>query len=195
MALTSIGAVISTTRLALCLALCLPFAALGGCAQADKDTKEGLPAAPDQMTLTSPAFPDGGQIPAKYTCDGDNVPPPLRWSGVPAGADSLALVVEDPNTPGGTFVHWTLFDIDTGLTGVAEGKTPANAIEGENSFGNTGYGGPCPPKGADAHHYFFGLYSLPESPDLKSGAKPSEVFDAIERDAGARGVLEGTYRR
>lgn len=150
---------------------------------------------PDKMTVTSPAFPAGGQIPAKYTCDGDSVPPPLRWSGVPPGADSLTLVVEDPKTPGGTFVHWTVFDIDTDLRGVAEGKTPEGAIEGENSFGNTGYGGPCPPKGGDAHRYLFGLYALPEALNLKSGAKPSEVFDAIERAASSRGVLEGRYRR
>jgi Raf kinase inhibitor-like YbhB/YbcL family protein len=155
-----------------------------------------LPSAPAKIKLTSSAFADGGAIPKQFTCDGANVSPPLEWSGVPHGAASLELIVEDPDAPGGTFVHWTLYDIDTGIKSLSAGqKPPARAEEGKNSFGDVGYGGPCPPKGASPHHYVFALYALPEATGLDRGASPSDVLHAINRRAVARGELSGSYGR
>jgi Raf kinase inhibitor-like YbhB/YbcL family protein len=143
--------------------------------------------------VLSPAFQGGGTIPQQFTCDGPNVSPPLDISGVPSGADSLALVMEDRDAPGGRFVHWSLYEISTGQKTIAQGTVPAGASEGQNSFGKTGYGGPCPPKDNPPHRYVIAVYALSASPGLKAGAKPDDVFTAIERTAVSRGLLEATY--
>jgi Raf kinase inhibitor-like YbhB/YbcL family protein len=103
------------------------------------------------ITLRSPAFADGDTIPGVYTCDGDDVSPPLGWSGVPADAAELAIVVEDPDAPAGTFVHWVLWRLDPGQAGLGQGQVPAGVPEGRNDFGRVGWGGPCPPRGSDPH--------------------------------------------
>jgi Raf kinase inhibitor-like YbhB/YbcL family protein len=160
------------------------------------DTVKGpAPAAPDRIRLTSPAFADGAAIPRSSTCDGDNVSPPLRWTGAPAATRSLALLLEDPDAPSGTFVHWTLFGLPPMTTSLTEGKAPAVAQQGENSFGNRGYSGPCPPKGDRAHRYVFTLYALRSDPELDHGASPAEVRAAIAKSALARGRLVGRFRR
>src|SRR6266542_2686441 len=97
--------------------------------------------------LTSPAFADRETIPERFTCDGDDISPPLEWSGIPDAAAELALLVEDPDAPGATFVHWVLFGLDPTTDGLAEGSVPPEAKNGLTSFGKTGYGGPCPPRG------------------------------------------------
>jgi Raf kinase inhibitor-like YbhB/YbcL family protein len=160
------------------------------------DTVEGPPpSAPDRIRVASPAFPPGAAIPRRFTCDGEGVSPPLRWSGVPAETRSLALLLEDPDAPDGTFVHWTLFALAPSTTGLREGEVPAGAREGENSFGDGGYGAPCPPKGDQPHRYVFVLYALRSAPELDAGASPEQVRAAIAERALARGELTGRAAR
>jgi Raf kinase inhibitor-like YbhB/YbcL family protein len=167
--------------------------ALGACGD---DTVEGPPpAAPDRIRVTRPAFAPNASIPARFTCDGDDVSPPLRWSGTPAGTRPLALLMEDPDASDGTFVHWTLFGLAPDGTGLREGEVPADAHEGENSFGDEGYGGPCPPEGDQPHRYVFTLYALRSVPDLDAGASPGQVRDAVGEQAIARGQLTGRFGR
>jgi Raf kinase inhibitor-like YbhB/YbcL family protein len=149
--------------------------------------------------LTSSAFADGGAIPAKYTCDGGDTSPPLAWSGVPAGAKSLALVVDDPDAPDPkapklTWVHWVLYDIPPTATGIGEGaKPPAGTREGVNDWARTGYGGPCPPIGR--HRYFHKLYALDTLlPDLKRPSK-SQLEAAMHGHVIAEARLIGTYQK
>jgi Raf kinase inhibitor-like YbhB/YbcL family protein len=171
----------------------LMAAALSACGG---DTVEGPPpAAPDRIRVTSPAFQPGGAIPRRFTCDGEGVSPPLRWSGAPGETRSLALLLEDPDAPDGTFVHWTLFALAPSTTRLREGEVPAGAREGENSFGDRGYGAPCPPKGDQSHRYVFALYALRSAPGLDAGASPEQVRAAIAEHALARGGLTGRAAR
>ena len=111
------------------------------------------------MKISSPDFKPGERLPARFTCDGENVSPGLLWSGVPPRAESVALVCEDPDAPGGTFVHWIVVNMPPAATGIpAAGPLPAGAVCVANDFGTTAYGGPCPPSGV--HRYFFRLYAL-----------------------------------
>lgn len=110
------------------------------------------------MKITSSAFENNGNILSKYTCDGEGVNPPLSFSEIPATAQSLVLIVDDPDAPSGTFVHWTVWNIDPKTTGIAENSIPAGATQGMTSYGKEGYGVPCPPTGV--HRYFFKLYAL-----------------------------------
>jgi Raf kinase inhibitor-like YbhB/YbcL family protein len=173
------------------LVLAVAVTACGG-----GDIVEGpAPAAPDEIQLTSSAFEDGASIPRRFSCDGEDVSPPLAWSGVPGEARSLALLVEDPDAPGGTFVHWTVFGVPADTTGMDEGQVPDDAREGENSFGDSGYGGPCPPAGDEPHRYVFTVYALRSEPGLDAGASPEEVRDAVADAAIARGQLTGRFGR
>ena len=167
---------------------------IAGCGGGEDET-ELAPKAPPGIELTSPAFAAGAAIPKRYTCDGGDTSPPLAWADVPSTAKELALIVEDPDAPGGTYVHWTVFAIPPSTDGLDEGKLPSGAREGENSFGKTGYGGPCPPEGGKAHRYSFSLYALKTELDLEQGAKPDEVRKQIAKHALARGSLVGTFKR
>jgi len=152
------------------------------------------------LQLSSPAFPHNGRIPAQYTCDADDRSPQLEWKGVPPGAKSLALIVDDPDAPDPkapkmVYVHWVLYDIPPSATGIPEGTTslPGEARDGTNDWNRTGYGGPCPPIGR--HRYFFKLYALDTVlGDLGPATK-------VELEAAMRGhILEqtelvGTYER
>jgi Raf kinase inhibitor-like YbhB/YbcL family protein len=170
--------------------------ALAGCGGGGERVAGPAPSAPDRITFTSPAFKDGGTIPKRYSCDGAEVSPPLRWRGVPGGARELALLVEDPDVPGGgTFVHWVLFKIAPGLRGLAEGKVPVSARQGTNSTGASGWAGPCPPGGDPPHHYEFTLYALRTPLDQPNGAAPDAVRSAVARTALARGRLVGRFGR
>ena len=172
-------------------ALGLALAACGG-----GDRVNGpAPSAPDRIALTSPAFTNGGTIPRHYSCDGGDVSPPLAWQGVPSGARELALLVEDPDAPGGTFVHWALFKLTAATRGLSEGKVPAGARQGKNSAGKAAYAGPCPPKGDAPHHYEFTLYALSSARDLPKGAAADEVRWAVAKAALARGRLVVRYGR
>jgi Raf kinase inhibitor-like YbhB/YbcL family protein len=150
------------------------------------------------IQLTSTAFCDGAMIPIRYTCDGEDVSPPLSWSGLPAGTRYLTLICDDPDAPVGTWDHWVLFNIPATATGLPE-DVPAKAslddgsVHGNNSWGRPGYGGPCPPGGT--HRYFFKLYALDTELNLKTGATKSQLVKAMEGHILAQGQLMGKYRR
>jgi Raf kinase inhibitor-like YbhB/YbcL family protein len=176
-------------------ALVATLIVLAGCGGGGQKVSGPPPAAPEKITLSSSAFQANSSIPKQFTCDGQNVSPPLSWTGVPQGARSLALLLEDPDAPGGTFVHWSLYGIDSKETRIAQGKNPPGATEGANSFGDTGYGGPCPPKGGGPHHYVFTLYALKARLGLQPGASPKAVRSSVGTAALARGQLTATYGR
>lgn len=150
-----------------------------------------IPSGLHEFDLTSPAFGEGAPIPEQYTCDGENDSPPLEWTGVPEGTVELLLTLLDPDAPDGVFTHWTLFSIDSSSLGVAGGGVPEGARQGQNDFGETGYGGPCPPPGP-AHRYVFTLGALAEPSELAPGAAPSAV-DASMQQAFATTTLTGSY--
>src|SRR5262249_889889 len=128
------------------------------------------------MTVSSTSFADGGDIPRRHTCDGDDLPPPLNFSGVPEGTREIALLVEDPDAPSGTFVHWVAWGIDPSTDALAEGAAAPGS--GRNGFGRPGYGGPCPPKGP-AHRYVFTAFALSQALELPSGASADDLRKAI----------------
>jgi Raf kinase inhibitor-like YbhB/YbcL family protein len=153
------------------------------------------------LLITSPAFSDGGPIPRAHTCDGANLSPPLTWTGVPDDARSLALIMDDPDAPGGTFVHWVLYGLPGATQGLPSGvptekelKKPVTAKQGGNDFHKAGYGGPCPPPGP-AHRYMFKLYALREALDLPVGATKEVLVKAMEGKILAEAVLTGMYAR
>ncbi len=152
------------------------------------------------LELTSPVFEQGGAIPRKYTCDGENVSPPLRWRGVPDGTRSFVLLCNDPDAPSGLFRHWAAYDIPPSWIQLEEGYGPQHLAdrfkEAVNDVGKPGYGGPCPPKGHGEHHYHFRLMALaePELP-LAPGASCAEVEAAAERQVFAEVELVGIYER
>ncbi len=154
-----------------------------------------------QMTIKSPAFDYGAPIPARYTCDGADVSPPLVFSGVPAEASSLVLVVWDPDAPVGVFFHWIAYDLSKKRAGLAEGVPPRPQVEefkqGKNDFRRVGYGGPCPPKGHGVHRYFFRLYALKEAAlGLPPGAPARSVLKALKgKTVLAEAEWMGTYAR
>jgi Raf kinase inhibitor-like YbhB/YbcL family protein len=143
--------------------------------------------------ITSSAFADDAAIPKQYTCQGASTSPPLSWSGVPSGAAQLALVVIDPDAPGGSFVHWTMWGIAPAPASIDAGVVPAGAVQGRNGAGRTGYTGPCPPSGT--HHYHFQLFALRAAPTATATSAPAVAVAAIERAATARTELVGTYTR
>jgi Raf kinase inhibitor-like YbhB/YbcL family protein len=168
---------------------------IAGCGAGGNKSVEPAPDAPPGIELTSSAFKAGGAIPKRYTCAGKQISPPLKWADVPAGTKSLALLVEDPDAPGGTYTHWTVYGIPPTARRFAPGKVPTSSTQGENSFGDDHYNGPCPPKGDQAHHYVFNLYALRADPKLDQGAKPDDVRAAIKKQAVARGRVIGTFKR
>ncbi len=152
------------------------------------------------LTLKSDAFVNGQSIPAKYSCIGKNVSPVLTWGDPPAGTRSFALIVDDPDAPAGTWVHWVLFNIPADLRGLPEdlpvtGKNvDPNAIYfGKNSSGNTRYDGPCPPSGT--HRYYFKLYALDGLVDLLPGATKQELIKAMQGHILAQGELMGRFSK
>ena len=145
------------------------------------------------MELTSTAFADGSDIPRKYSCDSDDVSPPLAWDAVPADAKALHLIVDDPDAGG--FVHWVTFDIPATTAQLPEGAsaTDASLRQGTNSFGKAGWGGPCPPSGT--HHYRFRLLAVRERLDLAGSPTADKVLAAAEAQVVAETTLTGLYHR
>jgi Raf kinase inhibitor-like YbhB/YbcL family protein len=143
--------------------------------------------------LRSTAFGDGEAIPRRHVCDGEDVSPPLSWSDPPEGTRSFALVVDDPDAPGGTFTHWLAWDIDPTAGELGEGK--AAPSEGRNDFGQVGYRGPCPPPGHGPHRYFFRLYALGEPLGVQQGAGKADLERALDGRSLATAQLMGTYER
>src|SRR6267378_5059943 len=137
------------------------------------------------LNLTSSAFAEGAAIPEEYTCQGKNISPPLKWSGVPSETKSLAFIMDDPDAPMGTWVHWVLYDLAPSMTDLPEGLSAREHIaagsgkEGSNDFKRLGYGGPCPPAGKP-HRYFFKLYALDSKLDLSPGAKKIDVEHSMD---------------
>ncbi len=145
------------------------------------------------MRFESSAFAHLGTIPEKYTCDGENVNPPLVWSGAPEKTKSLALIMDDPDAPGGIWVHWLLWNIDPRTTSIAEHSVPAGAVQGMTSFGQSAYGGPCPPD--REHRYFFKLYALDTLISLPSSALKAKVKQMMQGHILAQAELIGLYDR
>ncbi|MER3446011.1 MAG: YbhB/YbcL family Raf kinase inhibitor-like protein [Candidatus Dadabacteria bacterium] len=151
------------------------------------------------LSLTSTIFKNGEKIPRKYTCDGKDISPPLSWSGVPNGTKSYAIILEDPDAPGGTFTHWVLYDLPVAITGLPEGagkKGGSNkgSKQGVNDFGRIGYSGPCLPRGT--HRYIFRLYALDVAGlNLKERATKEEVLKAAKGHVISEAELVGTYSR
>ena len=174
----------------LCLGVCISWSGLA-CGPVGAQ-------APANLTVTSTAFRDGGPIPRNHTCDGEDVSPPLAWSGVPAGAKSLALICDDPDAPMGTWVHWMLYDLPLDCTSLPEGvpreeKLKNGTRQGRNDFRKIGYNGPCPPGGT--HRYFFKICALDAVLNLVPGLTKPELLKAMEGHLLAEGRLMGTYKR
>jgi Raf kinase inhibitor-like YbhB/YbcL family protein len=146
-----------------------------------------------EFALESSAFENAQAIPSRHSCDGEDLSPPLRWSNVPEGTRSLALVVDDPDAPGGVFTHWVAGGLDPGADGLGEGE--AAPREGQNDFGTTGYRGPCPPPGHGRHRYVFRLYALDAEPELRTGTSKAELEQAIAGHVLTTAELVGTYER
>ena len=148
---------------------------------------------PSSMKISSPAFENNQFIPVKYTCDGEDINPPLQIENVPKEAKSLVLIVDDPDAPIGIWSHWVVFNIDPSVQFIEEDSSPEGAVEGLNDFKKHSYGGPCPPSGT--HHYYFRLYALDTTLDLSSEATREDVLEAIKGHILASAELIGLYQR
>jgi len=146
-----------------------------------------------KMKITSLAFQEGGTIPEKFSKNGQNVSPELRIEGAPGEAKSLALIVDDPDAPVGLFTHWLVWNIDPKTTGIAEGSLPQGGVQGTNDFPGQRYDGPQPPSGT--HRYYFKIFALDKTLDLKPGAKRREVDAAMKGHVIAQGQLMGKYSK
>lgn len=152
------------------------------------------------MKLTSSAFENNETIPTAYTCEGENISPPLSWSGVPNKAKSLALIVDDPDAPSGTFTHWVAYNLPPMPPNLAEGASLSDRLseglrEGLNSFGEQGYGGPCPPRGGGEHRYFFRLYAINQQLHFTGRVTRDQLMDAIEGKTLDEAELMGLFAR
>ncbi len=146
--------------------------------------------------LKSPAFNNNEPIPSKYTCDAQNINPPLQIENIPLGTKSLVLIMDDPDATGGvTWDHWLIWNLNPDLRTIEENQVPAGAIQGTTSFGEIKYGGPCPPKGSNPHHYMFRLYALDSILNLPAGASKTEIEEAIKNHKLGETVLIGLYGR
>ncbi len=151
-----------------------------------------------EIKITSSAFEDQGLITPKYTCDGEDISPPLQWEQLPQDTRSIALICDDPDAPIGTFVHWVLFNLPPETTELPESfpddeTLPDGTRQGVSDFGKTGYGGPCPPSGT--HRYFFKIYALNTKVDLVAVADKPALLKAMEGHILAQGQLIGKYKR
>ena len=144
----------------------------------------------NQLKLISTVFSQNGHIPPEYTCEGKNISPPLKVENIPDGTKTLALILEDPDAPSGVFDHWIVWNISPNEA-IAEGSNPG--ISGTNSFGKTGYGGPCPPSGV--HRYFFRVFALNNELDLPAGSTKQELLDAIKGHVLSAAELMGHYQK
>lgn len=151
------------------------------------------------FAISTKAFSEGGSIPGKYTCDGADLSPELSWQNAPAGTESFALIADDPDAPGGTWTHWVLWNVPASVAGLPEGVAKNESLDdgtrqGKNDFKRIGYGGPCPPPGKP-HRYFFKLYALGTTLDLKAGAGRNELERAMQGHVLSEAQVVGTYER
>jgi Raf kinase inhibitor-like YbhB/YbcL family protein len=145
------------------------------------------------MTITSEAVMADGTVAEAYTCDGANISPPLTFSDIPDGTQSLALIVDDPDAPGGIFTHWLYFDMSPATLQIVENSKPMTGTAGINSFGTLDYAGPCPPAGT--HRYFFKLYALDAMLELPEGVSREELLQSVEQHTIEQAGLVGTYAK
>jgi len=176
------------------LVLCI-ICVLGACEKQSNEITEGEKM---EIKIESSAFKEGEFIPSKYTCDGSNTSPPLKWSDSPEGTASLVLISDDPDAPGGTWVHWVVYNIPPAEKEFAENIPSSQTLEngtiqGTNDFGKVGYGGPCPPSGT--HRYYFKLYALDTMLKLAAGATKKQVVEAMKGHVIAEAQLMGRYKR
>jgi Raf kinase inhibitor-like YbhB/YbcL family protein len=173
---------------------------LVGCNSVSKGSLSTPPTPPvnKTMKLESTAFTADEMIPSTYTCDGQDISPALSWDALPAGTQSLALIVDDPDAPSGIFVHWVLYDLPPEIHQLPKAIAPeatvsGGGVQGKNDFGKLGYGGPCPPNGI--HRYFFKLYALDRELGLKAGATKAQLEAAMNGHILAAAELIGRYTR
>jgi Raf kinase inhibitor-like YbhB/YbcL family protein len=151
------------------------------------------------VKLKSPAFDAGGTIPTQYTCEDENISPPLEWHSLPGRVESLVLICDDPDAPRGVWSHWVLYDIPADRDGLPQDfasaeRTDKDGVQGRNDFGDLGYGGPCPPQGSE-HRYYFRLYALDSKLGLPPGANRHQVLEQLEEHVVDRTELIGRYAR
>ncbi len=152
-----------------------------------------------KIELSSAAFANGQSIPKKYTCDGEDVSPPLKWTNAPKETKSFALISDDPDAPAGTWVHWVIFNIPADVSELKENLPKTESVlgkakQGINDFEKIGYGGPCPPSGSP-HRYFFKLYALDTELNLSGNVKKEDLVKAMQGHILAEGQIIGTYQR
>jgi Raf kinase inhibitor-like YbhB/YbcL family protein len=159
-------------------------------------------AAVAQFTLSSSSFRNNQPMPAKFSCEGEDASPALKWEGAPAGTKSFALIADDPDAPGGTWVHWMAYAIPATTTGLPESVARTDVVaalgglkQGMNDFGRVGYGGPCPPRGHGVHHYHFRLYALDAELNLAARVTRKQLDAAMKGHILAQTELVGTYQR
>ena len=145
------------------------------------------------MKISSAAFENNSFIPSKYTCEGQEINPPLEFKDVPEDTKSLVLIVDDPDAPMKTWVHWIIWNIDAKTTQILQNSCPKGAVEGITSFGRTGYGGPCPPSGT--HRYFFKLFALDKMLDLSPNSHARDIESTIEGHIIRKAELIGLYKK
>jgi Raf kinase inhibitor-like YbhB/YbcL family protein len=163
-----------------------------------------------QFTLSSPSFRNNQPMPAKHSCEGQDASPALKWEGAPAGTKSFAVIADDPDAPGGSWVHWVIYNISGNVVELAENVSKgdtvawvayeiatysAGAKQGMNDFGKVGYGGPCPPRGHGVHHYHFRLYALDTDLNLTPRVTRKQLESAMKGHILAQAELVGTYQR
>ncbi len=171
---------------------CLAFLTAASASAFAQPAPTTEPTVKSELQLTSSAFSDNSAIPEEYSCEGQNISPPLSWSNAPAGTKSFALVAEDPDAPKGTVTHWLVLDIPASTTSLrAGGALPQGAMAMKNTKGQAGYMGPCPPSGT--HHYVFTVLAL-DLPTVRA-ANPNELYNAVQGHVLARGKLTGTYQK
>lgn len=188
------------------IVLLLTACLLMGCGNMQKENQNANKSMEDTMStgsverlmLTSTAFKEGEMIPRKYSCDGADISPPLKWNSVPSQTKSLALIADDPDAPMGTWVHWVIFNIPPNLTELPEevptaSSLPDGTLQGKNDFRNIGYGGPCPPGGT--HRYFFKLYALDAMLKLPAGSTKPNLLRAMQGHIVGEAQLMGKYSR
>jgi Raf kinase inhibitor-like YbhB/YbcL family protein len=158
-----------------------------------KGSSGGIGTVAPLMAITSPAFVQRGSIPAEFTCKGDNVSPPLQWTGVPKDTKEIALTVTDTDGPNGNFVHWVLAGLSPSLTALGRGAAPEGAVQTKNDAGSVGWTGPCPPQGKP-HHYVFTLYALDDASGVTDTTDPHKAIDMIGQVPGQASTLVGLYQ-
>lgn len=158
-----------------------------GCKQAPQ-TINTIP-----MQITSFAFKNNETLPTKYTCEGENINPPLEISDTPENAKSLVLIIDDPDAPAGLWTHWTIWNIDPKTKEIKENSVPVNSKEGITSFKNTGYGAPCPPKNTGVHRYFFKIYAIDKTLDLPTSTTSESLYKKIENSILDKAEIIGLY--